>query len=83
MNPIILLMLVLCVGFIAYLLYSGQFKWLLGVFRNMALGVVGILIINAIFSEIAVGINVITALVVGLLCVPGLLLLYAAQVLVG
>jgi len=71
-------------GFFAYLMYTRQFKWLLGVVRNLALGVVGILIFNFLFSsmELAVGVNPITALTVGLLGAPGFLLLYATQMLV-
>jgi len=71
-------------GFFAYLLYTRQFKWLLGVVRNIALGVIGILLFNFLFSGmgLAVGINAVTALVVGLLGAPGFLLLYAAQMLI-
>jgi len=85
MEPIIWLMMAVCACFLAYLLYTRQFKWLIGVVRNMALGIVGILGLNALLSGIgiAVGINAITALIVGLLGLPGLMFLYAARFLVG
>ncbi|MCL2216698.1 MAG: pro-sigmaK processing inhibitor BofA family protein [Defluviitaleaceae bacterium] len=83
MSAIMWLVAALGFGFFAYLLYTRQFKWLLGVVRNVALGIVGILLFNFLFSgmELAVGINAITAMVVGLLGAPGFLLLYAAQML--
>ena len=85
MDPIIWLMAALGLGFFVYLLYTGQFKWLLGVVRNMVLGIVGILGLNVLLSGmgLAVGVNAITVLVVGLLGLPGFLFLYAAQFLVG
>jgi len=78
-------MAALGLGFFVYLLYTGQFKWLLGVVRNMVLGIVGILGLNVLLSGmgLAVGVNAITVLVVGLLGLPGFLFLYAAQFLVG
>ena len=85
MDSIMWLMLALGAGFFAYLLYTRQFGWLLRVVRNMAFGVVGMLIFNMILSGfgLSVGINAITALVVGLLGAPGFLLLYAAQAMIG
>jgi len=69
MDPILWLMGVLGVGFFIYLLYTGQFKWLFGVVRNMALGIIGILGMNVLLSGVGlvVGVNAITVLVVGLL----------------
>ena len=85
MDNFMWLMLALCAGFLAYLLYTRQFGWLIRVVRNMGLGIAGILIFNMILSgfEISVGINAVTALIVGLLGAPGFLLLYAAQVMIG
>ena len=79
------LMLALGAGFLAYLLYSRQFGWLLRVGRNMAFGVAGMLLFNFILTsfDLSVGINAITALVVGLLGAPGFLLLYATQMMIG
>ena len=84
MSAVMWLVLALGFGFFAYMLYTRQFKWLLSVVRNIALGIVGILLFNYLFSDmgLAVGINAVTALIVGLLGAPGFLLLYAAQMLV-
>jgi len=62
-----------------------NFRWLFGVLRNMIIGVGGILGVNFLLAGmgIAVGVNLITAAVVGLLGLPGFLLLYAAQMLIG
>ena len=85
MDSIMWLMLALGAGFLAYLLYTRQFGWLVRVIRNMALGVVGILVFNMMLSGfgLSVGINAVTALVVGLLGAPGFMLLYAAQMMIG
>ena len=83
MDPVILLALAASIVFLLYLMYTGQFKWLVGVVRNMALGIIGILGINTLLSSmgVAVGVNAITILSIGLLGIPGLLLLYATQLL--
>ena len=85
MDSFMWLMLALGAGFLAYLLYTRQFGWLLRVVRNMALGVAGMLVFNLMLAGmgLSVGINAITALVVGLLGAPGFLLLYAAQMMIG
>ena len=85
MDSIMWLMLALGIGFLAYLLYTRQFGWLVRVVRNMALGVVGMLVFNLMLAGLglSVGINAVTALVVGLLGAPGFLLLYAAQMMIG
>jgi pro-sigmaK processing inhibitor BofA len=79
------LMIALGFGFLAYVFYTRQFKWLLSVARNTSLGIIGILLFNFFLSGfgLSVGINAITALTVGLLGAPGFFLLYAAQILVG
>ena len=85
MDSIMWLMLALVAGFIAYLLYTRQFGWLVRVVRNMALGIAGMLVFNMMLSGfgLSVGINAITALIVGLLGAPGFMLLYAAQMMLG
>ncbi|MCL2379035.1 MAG: pro-sigmaK processing inhibitor BofA family protein [Defluviitaleaceae bacterium] len=85
MDSIMWLMLALAAGFIAYLLYTRQFGWLVRVIRNMALGVAGMLVFNLMLVGfgLSVGINAITALVVGLLGAPGFMMLYAAQLMLG
>jgi len=79
------LVLALGVGFFVYLLYTRQLGWLLKVVRNMAFGIGGILVFNMMLRGfgLSVGINIITALIVGLLGAPGFLLLYAAQAMIG
>ena len=88
MGTIVWMFIALGAGFLAYVVYSRQLRWLLTVVRNGILGVVGMLGLNALLAGftsagVAVGVNVITVLVVGLLGLPGFLLLYAASVLVG
>jgi inhibitor of the pro-sigma K processing machinery len=85
MDTFLWLLIALAVGFLAYLLYTRQLKWLLGVAKNSALGIIGLLLFNFFFGSfgLIVGINVITVLTVGLLGAPGFLLLYATQLLVG
>ena len=85
MSSFMWLMAALGAGFFAYLLYTRQFGWLLRVMRNMAIGVAGMLVFNLLLGNfgLRVGINAITALVVGLLGAPGFLLLYAAQMMIG
>ena len=85
MDSVMWLMLALGAGFLAYLLYTRQFGWLVRVVRNMALGVAGMLVFNLMLSGfgLSVGINAVTALVVGLLGAPGFMMLYAAQMMIG
>jgi len=88
MDTVFWMFVALGVGFLAYVIYSGQLRWLLSVVRNGVLGIVGILGLNALLSGftsagIAVGVNIITVLVVGLLGLPGFALLYASSALVS
>jgi len=85
MDSVMWLMLALGAGFLAYLLYIRQFGWLVRVVRNMALGVAGMLVFNLMLSGfgLSVGVNAVTALVVGLLGAPGFMMLYAAQMMIG
>ena len=87
MDSVIWMVMALAFVFFAYLFYTGQFKWLVGVVRNMALGVAGILGVNAALGaagfSLYVGVNLATAAIVGLLGLPGFLLLFGARLLVG
>lgn len=85
MSSFMWLMMALGAGFLAYLLYTRQFGWVLRVIRNMAIGIAGMLVFNMMLAGfgLSVGINAVTALVVGLLGAPGFLLLYAASMMVG
>ena len=83
MDSLMLMVILVGIGFFAYLLYTRQLKWLFGVVRNIAVGIFGILGLNFLLTGfgIGVGINAVTAAVVGLLGLPGVLLLYAATLL--
>ena len=85
MGSVAWLVVVLGVGFLAYLIYTRQFGWLVRVGRNMLVGAGGMLLFNMLLGNfgIRVGINAVTALVVGLLGAPGFLLLYATQAMMG
>jgi len=85
MDYVIWLMLAAGACFLGYLVYTRQFRWIFGVVRNMFLGIIAILGLNMLVSGlgIAVGVNAITVLIVGLLGLPGFLLLYATRLLVG
>jgi len=85
MDGLMWLMAALGIGFLAYLLYTRQFRWLFSVARNMAVGIAGMLVLNLLLGNmgLTVGINAATALVIGLLGAPGFLLLYASQMLIG
>jgi inhibitor of the pro-sigma K processing machinery len=77
--------LILAAGacFLGYLLYTRQFKWLGGVIRNAVLGVAGILALNTVLAPmgVAVGVNALTAFIVGILGLPGLMLLYVGRIM--
>lgn len=61
----------------------GHVRWLGRVLKNSALGVVGILAANFLLSGagLAVGVNAVTVLVVGVLGLPGFVSLYAMRLL--
>jgi inhibitor of the pro-sigma K processing machinery len=84
MDFIMWVILGLCSCFVIFLLITRQFKWLLRVGRNMALGAAGIFTANALLASagLAVGVNIVTAVVVGVLGLPGFMMLYLAQLLV-
>ena len=85
MDTMMWVILGLAVSFAGLLLYTRQFSWLLKVGRNMIIGAGGIFLANMALAGVglAVGVNVITALVIGVLGVPGFMMLYFAQMLVG
>ena len=72
-------------GFAAVLFFSRQIKMIFGVVRNAVLGIMGILAFNIILAPmgLAVGVNIMTVFIVGVLGVPGFLLLYLTQWMVG
>ena len=70
--------------FLLYLLFARQHKWLLGLLRNALLGCAGILGLNMLLTTtgVAVGVNALTAFIVGVLGLPGFILLYAARLMI-
>ena len=87
MTPVLWAAAAIALCFVLFLLYTRQFKWLLKVGRNMVLGIAGILAANFALLQagltLAVGANFITALIIGVLGIPGFTMLYLAQLLVG
>jgi len=82
-NAFLWFLLALGFGFLSYLFYTRQIRWLVSVIRNSVCGVGGILLFNFLFAGfgLSVGINALTVLIVGILGAPGFLLLYASQFL--
>ena len=72
-------------GLVAILFFNRQIKGIFGVVRNAVLGVIGILACNMILAPmgLAIGVNVLTVFIIGVLGVPGFLLLYLTQWMVG
>ena len=72
-------------GLVAILFFSRQIKAAFTIVRNAILGIVGILAANILLAPvgIAVGVNLMTTFVVGVLGIPGFLLLYLTQFIVA
>ena len=72
-------------GLVAILFFSRQIKVIFNVARSAAVGVLGILACNMLLAPmgLAVGVNLMTVFIVGVLGVPGFLLLYLTQWMVG
>ena len=70
---------------VAILFFNRQIKAAINIVRNAILGIIGILACNMLLAPagVAVGVNVLTVFVVGVLGVPGFLLLYLTQWMVG
>ena len=75
-------MITLCVAAVLIVIFAKQFKFLLKIILNAAVGVLCINIINfLVVPGLAVGVNPLTLSVTGLLGVPGLISLYAARLI--
>ena len=72
-------------GLFAILFFNRQISAAFKVLRNAGLGIVGIVACNMLLSPmgVAVGVNVLTVFIVGVLGVPGFFLLYLTQWMVG
>ena len=72
-------------GLVAILFFNRQIKVVFNLVRNAVIGVAGILACNMLLAPIgvAIGVNFLTIFIVGVLGIPGLLLLYLTQWMVG
>ena len=72
-------------GLVAILFFSRQIKVIFNAVRNAAIGILGILACNMLLAPmgLAVGVNLMTIFIVGILGIPGFLLLYLTQWMVG
>lgn len=78
-------MAVAMLGLIAIMFFSRQIKATFNIIKNAALGTIGILACNMLLAPmgIAVGVNALTVFIVGVLGIPGFLLLYLTQWMVS
>lgn len=83
-RTIVVIMIAASLCFLAYLSYTRQFGWALGVARNALLGCAGMLGCNFLLAStgLAVGINALTVFIVGVLGLPGFLLLYVTRLMI-
>jgi len=77
----IFLMAVACLVFIGLLIFVKPIKMILRILIQGIIGCAGIFAANLIMAAFgaAVGVNLMTAFIVGVLGLPGFVLLYAAQ----
>ena len=68
-------------GLVAILFFNRQIKFAFNIVRNALLGIAGILACNIIMAPmgVMVGVNLLTIFIVGILGIPGFLLLYLTQ----
>ena len=81
----LLWMVIAGVGLIAILFFNRQITAAFHLVRNAVLGVLGILACNFLLAPlgVTVGVNLLTVFIVGVLGVPGFLLLYLTQWMVA
>jgi len=77
----IIWMIIAGLGLVAILFFSKQLKFAFNFLRNAIAGAVGIFACNMLLAPvgIALGINLLTLFIVGVLGLPGFLLLYLSQ----
>ncbi|NLL70456.1 MAG: hypothetical protein GX238_04915 [Epulopiscium sp.] len=82
-NTVLLWMILICCFILVLIIFAKPVKLLLKVVRNGLLGMAGIWILNFLFSsfQLQVGINWITGLVIGILGIPGVVLLYLLKII--
>ena len=68
-------------GLVAILFFNRQISAAFGIVRNALLGILGIMAANMLLAPmgLAVGVNLLTVFIVGMLGIPGFLLLYLTQ----
>jgi inhibitor of the pro-sigma K processing machinery len=76
-------MVTICLAFGIFLLFSNQLKAIGKIFTRAAIGCAGLWVINLIITltglGTTVGVNPLTALIVGVLGIPGFVSLYITQ----
>lgn len=72
-------------GLVAMLFFNRHIKAAFNIIRNAVLGILGILACNILLAPVglAVGVNVLTVFIVGILGIPGFFLLYLTQWMVA
>lgn len=73
-------MAVACLVFIGLLIFAKPLKVLVRIMVQGVLGCIGIFLMNFLMGSfgVSVGINILTAFIIGVLGLPGFVLLYAA-----
>lgn len=82
-SQMIVWMIIGCIFFVVYVMFSRQFHAIFKMLLRGTVGCIGFILCNSLLSAygLTVGINLLTAFVVGILGLPGFITLYAAQFL--
>ena len=82
-SDIIMLMIAVCVVLVIVMLFSNPLKALARVAVSGAAGAMGMLAVNTMLAPfgVSVGINLITVLIVGILGIPGFIMLYVTSLI--
>ncbi|MCL2202211.1 MAG: pro-sigmaK processing inhibitor BofA family protein [Oscillospiraceae bacterium] len=78
-------MMIVGLCLIAILFFNRHIKAAFGIIRNAAFGIAGILACNVLLAPagLFIGVNVLTVFIVAVLGIPGFLLLYLTQWMLG
>ena len=79
-TTLITIMICACLGILALIIFSGPIKTAARILFGAIMGMAGIYAVNMLFPSIHIGINPITALVTGVLGVPGFIVLVFAGI---
>jgi len=82
-SDIIMLMIAACVVLVIITLFADPLKTLIRVAIGSVVGVVGMVAANTLLAPfgVFVGVNLITALIVGVLGIPGFIMLYITSLM--